>query len=413
MKTLDDSGHSEFRVDVSNVEFFIEAERITNPASLGATMSQAEWRQRAQEGDPEAIAQLLHVALYSRGIRVKTHLTPTCLQILLEAHRFPPRKHVVIYIHRGISQLQITRFQTVEIYARYLNETQFLWCDGFDVKAPVSALAPEESPIPQSASLPNGTASTQKKAEHRSELGSSAAELVQMPAAAIAQKIRSGEVIPAIDRETQSQRPAPDPRRQKDLGWMLVDKLKQLNPFATGLMVILTLHSLFGSQHYTPEGFMLARDPMMMFLHNINLIFHEAGHSIFSIFGRFIMLVGGSLMQVLVPAVISGYFFVTKQRFAGAVALWWVGQNCLDVSLYVKDAQERMLPLLGGEGVMHDWHFILLDLRLLIHDDTVAALIYSVGILVYIVAIALGFYYAFQQSSTSRPRHKTSPKPEP
>ncbi|MGB3491172.1 MAG: hypothetical protein WBA57_00480 [Elainellaceae cyanobacterium] len=379
-------------------------------------MSQAEWIRRAQQGDPQAIAQLLHIALYSRSIRVKTHSTPTCLQILLEAHRFPPRKHLVAYLHRGMAQLQVTCFETVEIYARHPDATQFLWVDGFDVNTPAPAVAPDDMPAPpasprdplHSSSSPNSGTSDQGE-----EFGYSAGDLAQMPAAAIAQKLRSGDVIAPIDRESQPQHTALDPRRQKDLGWMLVDKLKRLNPFATGLMVILMLHSLFGSHHYTPEGFMLARDPMMMFLHNINLIFHEAGHTIFSFFGRFIMLVGGSLMQVLVPAVISGYFFVTKQRFAGAVALWWAGQSLLDVSLYIKDAQERMLPLLGGEGVMHDWHFILLDLRLLIHDDAVAALVYSLGILIYGVAIALGFYYAYQQPAHSHARHNTSSKPQP
>lgn len=372
-------------------------------------MSQAKWVQRAQQGDPEAIARLLHIALYSRGIRVKTHLAPSCLQILLEAHRFPPRKHLVAYIQRGIAQLQVTRFQTVELYARHPDETQFLWCDGFDVKDPVPALATEDaSPAPP-------TATAKQVAEPTS--GLDAADLTQLPAAAIAHKLRSGEVISPIDRATsqssahqvQTSRArvgashSTQPRHPKDLGWMLVDRLKRLNPFATGLMVILTLHTLFGSAHYTPEGFILARDPMMMFLHNINLIFHEAGHTIFALFGRFIMLLGGSLMQILVPVVICGYFFITKQTFAAAVALWWTGQNFLDVSFYIKDAQERMLPLLGGEGVMHDWHFILLDLRLLPHDDIVAALAYSVGISIYLVAIALGFYAAGQRPQPSPP----------
>ncbi len=377
-------------------------------------MSQAKWIRRAQQGDPEAIAQLLHIALYSRSIRVKAHATPTSLQVLLEAHRFPPRKHLVAYIHRGIAQLQIACFETVEIYARHPDEAQFLWCDGFDVNAPVPDVTPNNMPDPPASPrdpIRSRVNSSEQDLEQEAEIGYSTAELAQMPAAAIAQKIRSGDMVSPIDREQKNRQPAP--RRQRDLGWMLVDRLKQLNPFATGLMVILTLHSLFASHHYTPEGFMLARDPMMMFLHNINLIFHEAGHTIFSFFGRFIMLLGGSLMQVLVPAVISGYFFVTKQRFSGAVALWWAGQSLLDVSLYIKDAQERMLPLLGGEGVMHDWHFILLDLRLLVHDDTVAALVYSFGICVYLVAIALGFYFAGQHPSSANARHKSSPTPEP
>ncbi|MEQ1626984.1 MAG: zinc ribbon domain-containing protein, partial [Nitrospira sp.] len=39
------------------------------------------------------------------------------------------------------------------------------------------------------------------------------------------------------------------------------------------------------------------------FLHLINLPFHEAGHLIFSPFGRFMMILGGSLGQVLMPLI--------------------------------------------------------------------------------------------------------------
>ena len=45
---------------------------------------------------------------------------------------------------------------------------------------------------------------------------------------------------------------------------------------------------------------------MNSFLHLINLLFHEAGHIIFSPFGQFMTMLGGSLMQVLVPIVCAG-----------------------------------------------------------------------------------------------------------
>jgi len=44
------------------------------------------------------------------------------------------------------------------------------------------------------------------------------------------------------------------------------------------------------------------------FLHLPNLVFHEAGHIILSPFGRFLGVLGGSLMQVLIPCVCAVAF---------------------------------------------------------------------------------------------------------
>ncbi|HEY9648819.1 MAG TPA: hypothetical protein V6C88_20735, partial [Chroococcidiopsis sp.] len=178
---------------------------------------------------------------------------------------------------------------------------------------------------------------------------------------------------------------------QRDLAMMLIERF---NPFQLGLAALLLIHSVFGSPHYTVQGFLDNTDGVMMFLHNVNLIFHEAGHTLFIFFGQFMHLVGGSLFQILLPAFLCGYFWVTGQRYASAIALWWVGQNFLDVSIYIKDAQIRILPLLGGEASLHDWHFILLDLRLLTKSQLIGNIAFSIGILLYIVAIAAAVRYS-------------------
>lgn len=117
------------------------------------------------------------------------------------------------------------------------------------------------------------------------------------------------------------------------------------------------------------------------FLHLINLPFHEAGHLIFSPFGRFIASVGGTLGQLLVPLA-CGVTFLLKNRdnFAAAVSLWWLGENFLDIAPYINDARAGTLPLLGGNTGQtapygfHDWQFILGELDLLEYDHTLAGL---------------------------------------
>ena len=47
---------------------------------------------------------------------------------------------------------------------------------------------------------------------------------------------------------------------------------------------------------------------------NIDLVIHEAGHFFFSLFGKFIYTLGGTLMQIILPSIIAGYFFRNNYR---------------------------------------------------------------------------------------------------
>jgi hypothetical protein len=96
-------------------------------------------------------------------------------------------------------------------------------------------------------------------------------------------------------------------------------------------------------------------------LHLILLPFHEAGHYLlFAWFGEFIMILGGTLGQHLLPLV-AGAHFLWWQRdvFAVALALWLLGYSLVDMSVYMYDALEPQLTLLDGmtgqESGGHDW----------------------------------------------------------
>jgi len=55
-------------------------------------------------------------------------------------------------------------------------------------------------------------------------------------------------------------------------------------------------------------------------LGRVNLVFHEAGHLVFGMLGRFIATLGGSLMQVLVPFVCAGAFLLRHRNSFAASA---------------------------------------------------------------------------------------------
>lgn len=128
------------------------------------------------------------------------------------------------------------------------------------------------------------------------------------------------------------------------------------------------------------------------FLHNVNLPFHEFGHLLFMPLGNFMMILGGSLFQVLLPLILL-CVFVFKQRdtFAGSIMLWWCGQNFIDVSPYIADAQYRSLPLVGGGGEeSHDWGNLLTMMDALDSTQAVANFSFAIGTLLIILALGWG-----------------------
>ena len=129
--------------------------------------------------------------------------------------------------------------------------------------------------------------------------------------------------------------------------------------------------------------------PQWHLIDGVNLIIHEAGHIVFMPFGEFIMIAGGSLFQVLVPAAFAGYFFYYQQPYSAALVLFWVGESLLNVSVYAGDAVAMQLPLLGGQDTIHDWNYLLDRLGWLSATPEVAGAIRLAGTLTIITAIYL------------------------
>ncbi len=91
------------------------------------------------------------------------------------------------------------------------------------------------------------------------------------------------------------------------------------------------------------------------FLGNVNLIFHEAGHVLLMWAGEVVMLLSGSLFQLLVPAACIGVFLARGERFAAGLVTLWLAHSLAGVSAYVADAPLRELPLITGDPDTHDW----------------------------------------------------------
>ena len=133
------------------------------------------------------------------------------------------------------------------------------------------------------------------------------------------------------------------------------------------------------------------------FLHLINLPFHEGGHVIFGFLGQFMGSLGGTLMQLLMPAAAFYHFLFRQQNaFASSVCLWWFGENFLDIAPYIQDASKGVLPLLGGNigkhapYGFHDWEYLLTETGLIQHDAVIASLSHGLGSLLMLLAVVWG-----------------------
>lgn len=125
------------------------------------------------------------------------------------------------------------------------------------------------------------------------------------------------------------------------------------------------------------------------FLHNINLAFHEFGHVLFSPFGRFMMILGGSLFQILMPLIaMLSFSWQMRDNFAAAIMLWWCGQSFIDISPYIADAKDRNIPLIGGlSEEYHDWGNLLTMTGSLNSAQFIANVSFVIGSVLMILAL--------------------------
>jgi hypothetical protein len=124
----------------------------------------------------------------------------------------------------------------------------------------------------------------------------------------------------------------------------------------------------------------------------VDLAIHETGHLVFAPLGELMSFLGGTLFQLAIPVAFVVYFWQRADRHAASVALWWVAQNCWNVSVYVADARTQALPLVGGGE--HDWAYILGRFGWLKHDQALALDIRLLGAAIYVFAVVAGFRWA-------------------
>ena len=127
----------------------------------------------------------------------------------------------------------------------------------------------------------------------------------------------------------------------------------------------------------------------------VNLVFHEGGHWIFGILGnRTLAILGGSLNQVLVPLIVTIAFWQRRDASGTAFGAVWMFINFLGVAIYMADAREPFLPLIGNMDPYqsHDWINLFNHWDLWAVDTLIAKTTYSIG---WIGMIGTALWYAW------------------
>jgi len=135
----------------------------------------------------------------------------------------------------------------------------------------------------------------------------------------------------------------------------------------------------------------------------VNLAFHEAGHVFLRPFGHILHVLGGTLFQLGVPALLVVYF-LTRRRdpFAAAICLWWLGESLINVATYMADARDLALPLVGGGE--HDWNELFFRFGLLAEPRVaaVSSTTRGLGIVTMLAGLAWGLVFVLPARLRSR-----------
>ena len=121
------------------------------------------------------------------------------------------------------------------------------------------------------------------------------------------------------------------------------------------------------------------------FLDGVNLLFHEAGHVIFGLFGQTLGFAGGTLGQFVFPIACAFHFLARNEKFEVALMGVWAGENMMYTGRYAADAQAKALPLVGGH--IHDWEWMLSRAGLLEHCELIGTIFHGIGSLMAVASL--------------------------
>jgi len=174
-------------------------------------------------------------------------------------------------------------------------------------------------------------------------------------------------------------------------GYELPDWKPVFRIFGTAWLIFYGLFLLYAAA--SSSGFLI--------IDFVNLMIHEGGHFFFSWFGRTIMILGGTLGELIVPLLCWSYFWWKRETTAVAFCAFWFFENFLYIGTYMADARVSALPLVGGEE--SDWTLLFTQWDILIHDQQIGHAMRALGWVGMLSAVGWFAYRVFWRSPERQP----------
>ena len=190
---------------------------------------------------------------------------------------------------------------------------------------------------------------------------------------------------------------------------------------AKKLTVIIFVLFLLLFPHYAPwdpayeqnSGLLQEIFILYFFIANQTLgIIHESGHGVCYMLPcpEFIMVLNGTLFQVLFPVGIAYYYKKKGNLFAMYIALFFVGFSLHYTAWYISTAHEGLiLPAhksFLGVDAYHDFNYLLSAMELMPYESLISGLTRFLAYLLMIVSVIGMFFGAFSNKNKRREKGK-------
>ena len=180
---------------------------------------------------------------------------------------------------------------------------------------------------------------------------------------------------------------------------------------AKKLTLIIFVLFLLLFPHYAPwnpdykqnSGLVQQIFTLYFFIANQTLgIIHESGHGVCYILPcpEFIMVLNGTLFQLLFPAGVAYYYKRKGNHFAMYIALFFVGFSLHYTAWYISTAHEGLiLPAhksFLGVDAYHDFNYLLTAMGLMQYESLISGLTRLIAYLLMIISVIGMFFGAFR-----------------
>jgi hypothetical protein len=184
------------------------------------------------------------------------------------------------------------------------------------------------------------------------------------------------------------------------------ERLPFLEPLEDDWQPVSRAVLIIASAFYLLFLFQAARGTGVLLM--IDLVFipvHEGGHLLFSLFGEFLGVAGGTILQLAAPLMLAAWFLFQRQVPGTAFCTFFFFEQFLPIATYMADARAQDLPLLtvgDADYVIHDWNYLFGKLGVFDHDIQIAHAVRVLGWIGMLATVAWMIWRSLKSAPAPR-----------